>query len=118
MDMSQTKIKIKRHIAKAISYRFVGTLQTMCIGYFISKSFVFASTVGIAELLIKPLVYFFHERVWYKWIKFGVVNEPEKKKKVHHDEVKNKTTDEPIKTPTPTPSKTKSKKTLNYSSNR
>jgi len=24
------------------------------------------------ELIIKPLSYYFHERIWYKWIKYGV----------------------------------------------
>ena len=80
--MSQTKIKIKRHIAKAISYRIVGTFQTMIIGYIFTGNLIIASSMGIVEILIKPMIYFLHERVWYKWIKFGIVNEPEKKKKV------------------------------------
>ena len=70
---------IKRHIVKAISYRMVGTLQTTIIGYIFTGSFVIASSMGVTELCIKPLVYFLHERVWYKWIKFGVKNGDEVK---------------------------------------
>ena len=122
--MSQTKIKIKRHIAKAISYRFIGTLQTMIIGYIFTGNFVIASSMGLVEILIKPLIYFFHERVWYKWIKFGVTEEPEKKKKVTgitEGKVKSQIKvydDELPKTQAPPPPKPTGRKVLNYSSNR
>lgn len=66
------KVHFKRHIAKAISYRFVGTLQTTVIGYIFTGSFVIASSMGLVEMCIKPLIYFLHERLWYKWIKFGL----------------------------------------------
>lgn len=66
------KVELKRHIAKAISYRFVGTLQTTIIGYIFTGSFVVATGMGMVELCIKPLIYFLHERIWYKWIKFGL----------------------------------------------
>lgn len=69
------KVEIKRHIAKAISYRFVGTLQTTIISYIFTGSFIVASSMGIVELCIKPLIYFLHERAWYKWIKFGLKSE-------------------------------------------
>lgn len=65
-------VHVKRHIAKAISYRILGTLQTVTIGYILTGSFVISSTIGIVELCIKPILYFLHERVWYKFIKFGV----------------------------------------------
>jgi uncharacterized membrane protein len=28
--------------------------------------------MGVGELLFKPVIYFLHERVWYKYIKFGL----------------------------------------------
>jgi uncharacterized membrane protein len=34
-----------------------------------------AGIVGIAELVLKPIIYFFHERFWYKYIKFGLKKE-------------------------------------------
>jgi uncharacterized membrane protein len=65
-------VHVKRHIAKAISYRLVGSAQTILIGYVLTGSLVIASTAGIIELVVKPIIYFLHERVWYKFIKFGV----------------------------------------------
>lgn len=65
-------VHVKRHIAKAISYRLVGSAQTILIGYILTGSLVIASTAGIIELVVKPIIYFLHERVWYKFIKFGV----------------------------------------------
>jgi uncharacterized membrane protein len=65
-------VQVKRHIAKAFSYRIIGTLQTTIIGYIFTGNFVIASSMGIVELCVKPLIYFLHERVWYKWIKFGL----------------------------------------------
>lgn len=60
---------LKRHILKTISYRFLGTLTTMLTAYFLGAPLVFASLLGVGELLIKPIIYFFHERLWYKFIK-------------------------------------------------
>ena len=65
-------VQIKRHIAKSLSYRLIGTLQTSIIGYIFTGSFVIASSMGAVELCIKPFIYFLHERVWYKFIKFGL----------------------------------------------
>jgi uncharacterized membrane protein len=79
--MTENKIEIKRHIGKAISYRFLGTLQTIIISYIFTGNFVISSSIGIVELCVKPLIYFLHERAWYKWIKFGVVSEKTKLKK-------------------------------------
>jgi uncharacterized membrane protein len=70
-------VHVKRHIAKAISYRLVGTLQTITIGYILTGSLVISSTIGIVELCVKPIMYFLHERVWYKCIKFGLNKENE-----------------------------------------
>ena len=65
-------VHVKRHIAKAISYRLIGSAQTILIGYILTGSLVIASTAGVIELVIKPIIYFLHERLWYKFIKFGV----------------------------------------------
>jgi uncharacterized membrane protein len=64
--------QVKRHIAKSISYRFVGTLTTIILTVSAGLPIELAALVGVGELLVKPFVYFIHERVWYKWIKFGL----------------------------------------------
>jgi uncharacterized membrane protein len=65
-------VSYKRHIAKTISYRILSTLIGFIIMFTISGSFKIGTAFGIVELLYKPLQYYIHERVWYKWIKFGL----------------------------------------------
>ena len=62
----------KRHIAKTISYRIVSTLIGFVIMWIVSGSVKIGAAFGIAELVYKPIQYYLHERVWYKWIKFGL----------------------------------------------
>jgi uncharacterized membrane protein len=60
---------VKRHILKTISYRMLGTITTVIVAYSLGASVEVSSLLGFAELTIKPLLYFFHERIWYKYIK-------------------------------------------------
>ena len=60
---------LKRHILKTISYRILGTLTTVIIAYSLGASIEISSMLGIGELVLKPIIYFFHERVWYKYIR-------------------------------------------------
>ena len=61
-----------RHIAKAVSWRIIGTLDTMLIGWFISGSLAVGAAIGGLEVVTKTFLYYAHERVWYKHIKFGI----------------------------------------------
>jgi uncharacterized membrane protein len=63
---------IRRHIAKSISYRLIGTLTTIILTVMAGLPIKWAGMVGLGELIIKPVIYFLHERIWYKWIKFGL----------------------------------------------
>jgi uncharacterized membrane protein len=65
-------VERKRHIAKTISYRTVSTLIGFTIMWWISGSIKVGATFGVAELIYKPIQYYIHERIWYKWIKFGL----------------------------------------------
>lgn len=56
-----------RHILKTVSYRFVGTLTTFFTAYLLGASLELSSLLGVVELLIKPVLYFFHERAWYNF---------------------------------------------------
>ena len=58
-----------RHIFKTISYRILGTFTTILVAYLLGASFTLASLLGVGELLIKPIIYFLHERLWYKYIR-------------------------------------------------
>lgn len=59
---------ILRHILKTITYRFLATITTVLIAFFLGASLEVSSLLGIGELLIKPIIYFFHERTWYKFL--------------------------------------------------
>ena len=67
-------VQRKRHIAKAISYRLLGSVQTVIIGYILTGSVYISSIAGGVELIVKPVLYYIHERIWYRWIKFGLIN--------------------------------------------
>jgi uncharacterized membrane protein len=58
-----------RSIVKAISWRIVGTLDTIVISFFITGEITMALSIGMVEVVTKMLLYFFHERVWnaIKW---------------------------------------------------
>lgn len=55
----------KRHIVKTITWRIVGTLDTMALGWFVSGDPMIGLKVGALELFTKMILYYFHERAWY-----------------------------------------------------
>ena len=57
-----------RHILKTISYRFLGTITTVTVAYSLGASIEVSSLLGVGELMIKPILYFLHERVWYNFL--------------------------------------------------
>ncbi|TXE19102.1 DUF2061 domain-containing protein [Psychroserpens burtonensis] len=56
----------KRHIAKTITWRIVGTLDTVILSWIISGSPIIGLKIGLAEVVTKMLLYYFHERAWFK----------------------------------------------------
>jgi len=62
----------KGHIVKPISYRVVSTLIGFGIMWYITGSIKIGAAFGVAELIYKPIQYYIHERVWYRWIKYGL----------------------------------------------
>jgi uncharacterized membrane protein len=64
----------KRHIAKTISYRVLSTLIGFIIMWAISGSIKVGAAFGVAEIIYKPIQYYIHERIWYRYIKFGLKN--------------------------------------------
>jgi uncharacterized membrane protein len=74
-------VSYKRHIFKAISYRALGSFQTCCISYFFTGNFWVAGSIGLTEICIKPIIYFFHERAWYTFSDYGIKKQVKIKKK-------------------------------------
>lgn len=53
-----------RSIVKSISWRIIGTLDTMLISWLVTGELKVALSIGFVELFTKMLLYFFHERIW------------------------------------------------------
>lgn len=62
-----------RSVVKSISWRVVGTIDTVFISWLITGTLTLAFSIGAVELVTKMLLYFFHERVWAS-IKWGKSN--------------------------------------------
>jgi len=71
----------KRHLAKTITWRIVGTLDTIILSWLISGNPFIGLKVGLAEVLTKMALYYMHERVWFKvnLTKDGVILESRKR---------------------------------------
>ena len=81
---SAPEIKNWRSIAKAISWRTVGSLDTLLLSYLMityigpyfgleqspGEAVKAASYIAITEVVTKILFYYFHERFWV-WVKWG-----------------------------------------------
>jgi len=59
-----------RSVVKAISWRTVGTLDTMIVSYFVTGDVIMAASIGSIEVLTKIAIYYCHERVWNR-LSFG-----------------------------------------------
>lgn len=84
------KIKINRgsnwrHILKTISWRIIGTVDTMLLAWVISGNPLTGFKIGVAELFTKMLLYYLHERIWYK-SNFGIRKERRKSIEVKSNE--------------------------------
>lgn len=66
--------KSYRSMIKSISWRTIGTIDTMVISYFITGKLSLAISIGGVEVFTKMVLYFFHERTWNR-ISFGRVKE-------------------------------------------
>ena len=66
--------KKRRSVVKTISWRTIGTIDTIVISWIVVGNINFAVTIGGIELFTKMLLYFLHERAWNK-INFGRVKE-------------------------------------------
>ncbi len=65
------EISRKRHILKTITWRIVGTIDTIILSWIISGDPFVGLSIGGAEVLTKMGLYYFHERIWYR-SNFGI----------------------------------------------
>ena len=67
-------VSYKRHIAKTLSWRILGTLDTFILSWILTGDVKIGAAIGGAEVITKTILYFFHERAWYKFSRFGLKN--------------------------------------------
>jgi len=61
-----------RSLSKGVSWRIVGTMDTIVISYFITGEWKSALTIGSFEVFTKIILFYLHERIWGK-VKWGRV---------------------------------------------
>jgi uncharacterized membrane protein len=61
-----------RSFVKAYSYRLCGTITTIIISYIIVGEIIVSLAIGATEMIVKPFVYWLHERMWSRinWGRF------------------------------------------------
>ena len=57
-----------KSLLKTVSWRVVGTIDTMVIAYFLTGEITVAVSIGSVEVFTKLVLYYLHERVWNKFI--------------------------------------------------
>jgi len=58
------------HFVKTITWRVIGTLDTIMLSWYISGSLKLGLQLGGVEIITKMVLYYLHERIWYR-IKWG-----------------------------------------------
>lgn len=56
----------KVSVLKAVSWRIVGTIDTMIISYILTGDIKVALGIGSIEVVSKMVLYYLHERAWLK----------------------------------------------------
>ena len=59
-----------RSLAKAISWRMTGTIDTFLVSWFVTGTLSLATGIAFTEIFTKVGLFWFHERIWNK-IKWG-----------------------------------------------
>lgn len=66
-QIGKPKVERKRHIAKTITWRIVGSVDTFILATFFSGSYEIGGWIAVTEVITKTILYYFHERAWYAY---------------------------------------------------
>ncbi|MCU7942788.1 MAG: DUF2061 domain-containing protein [Candidatus Thiodiazotropha sp. (ex Cardiolucina cf. quadrata)] len=53
-----------RSLAKALSWRVTGSIDTILLSWFFTGSLTTAAAIGLTEVVTKMVLYYLHERIW------------------------------------------------------
>ena len=56
----------QKPLYKTVTYRILGSLTSFLIGYGSTGDFNVGVTIGSADLILKPIIYYIHELLWQK----------------------------------------------------
>ena len=68
MDSKKSRI---RHLTKALTWRVLASVTTFTIAYFVLGDVKDATIVTVIEFFLKMVIYYAHERVWFKYGRLG-----------------------------------------------
>ena len=68
MDSKNSRI---RHLTKAFTWRVLASATTFAIAYLVLEDTKKASIVTVIEFFVKMVIYYAHERVWFKYGRLG-----------------------------------------------
>ena len=63
----------KRSVVKALTYRLWQSINTFIISLVITGKLDLAAAIVSVEVVVKIVIYFFHERIWSK-IRWGLIS--------------------------------------------
>jgi uncharacterized membrane protein len=61
----------RRSLAKAVSWRVLGSLDTFLLSWLFTNSVKAAGAIATTEVITKMFLYYFHERAWSS-VKWGI----------------------------------------------
>ena len=67
METEQTK----RSVLKTITWRIIASLTTFALAYLFFGDISKATGLMAVEIVLKMALYYFHERVWFKYGNLG-----------------------------------------------
>ena len=56
----------KRHVAKSLSWRFIGSLDTLLFAWLVTGNFSDGLNVSLVTTITKLVWYYIHEQFWFK----------------------------------------------------
>ena len=67
-------VEKKRHLAKTLTWRILATSDTFLIAWLITGQINWAGAIAGVEVITKMILYYAHERAWYRYSKPGVID--------------------------------------------
>ncbi len=60
------RVAHRRSLAKAVSWRITGSIDTFILSWIITGDHIIAGTISAVEILTKIILYYVHERIWLR----------------------------------------------------